>query len=80
MYWLRRRWISRFNAISVLKGVIKMRGNPLRDAVVAAERLTIIHKLRGNLSAAVYSITGEMPCSIDAGKLRSTLRVLPQPF
>ena len=37
--------MSRFDAISALERVVKMRGNRLRDAVVLAERLVIMREL-----------------------------------
>jgi hypothetical protein len=44
-YWLKGRWISRFDVISALGRLFKTRGNRLNGAVAFAERLVIMHKL-----------------------------------
>jgi hypothetical protein len=44
-YWLKGRQRNRLDAIGVLRGGSKMRGNPLGDGVALVERLVIIHEL-----------------------------------
>ncbi len=44
-YWPKRRQRNRLDVISVLRGEGKIRGNPLGDGIVLAERLVIIYEL-----------------------------------
>jgi hypothetical protein len=45
IFWLRRRWMSRYDTIGALEGLGKTRDNRLRDAVALAERLVIMREL-----------------------------------
>jgi hypothetical protein len=45
IFWLRRRWISRFVATSVLGRGFKVRADRLYDAVALAGNLVIMRKL-----------------------------------
>jgi hypothetical protein len=45
IFWPRRRWISRFNAISVLEGFVRTRGNRARSVIILIEKLGIIREL-----------------------------------
>ena len=44
IFWPRRRWMSRFDAINALEGVIKTRGNWARGVVETVGRLVTIHE------------------------------------
>jgi hypothetical protein len=45
IFWPRRRWISRFDIISILEGFIGTRGNRARGTIVFIEKLGIIREL-----------------------------------
>jgi hypothetical protein len=45
IFWPKRRWISRFNTISILEGFVRTRGNQARGAIVLVEKLGIIREL-----------------------------------
>ncbi len=45
IFWPKRRWTSRFDATSALEGVVKTRGNRVRDAVGIMGRLVIMRGL-----------------------------------
>jgi hypothetical protein len=44
MYWLKRRWMSRFDVTSALGRLFKTRVNRLDGAVALAQRLVIMYK------------------------------------
>jgi hypothetical protein len=45
IFWPKRRWTSRFDMTSALEGVVKTRGNQVRDAVGIVGRLVIMREL-----------------------------------
>jgi hypothetical protein len=45
IFWLKRRWMSRFDATSALEGLIEAREIRLDDAVALVERLVIMREL-----------------------------------
>jgi hypothetical protein len=45
IFWPRRRWISRFNTISVLEGFVRTKGNRARGVIIFMEKLGIIREL-----------------------------------
>jgi hypothetical protein len=45
IFWPKRRWISRFDAINSLKGFIRTRGNRAHGAMETVEKLGIIRGL-----------------------------------
>jgi hypothetical protein len=45
IFWPRRRWISRFDAINALERFVRTRGNRARGAVILVEKLGIIREL-----------------------------------
>jgi hypothetical protein len=45
IFWPRRRWINRFNTISVLERFVGTRGNQARGAIIFIEKLGIIREL-----------------------------------
>jgi hypothetical protein len=45
IFWPRRRWISRFDAISILEGFVRTRGNRARGAIILIEKLGIMREL-----------------------------------
>jgi hypothetical protein len=44
IFWPRKRWISRFDAISILERFVGIRGNRARGTIVLVEKLGIIRE------------------------------------
>jgi hypothetical protein len=45
IFWPRKRWINRFDTISILEGFVRTRGNRARGAIILVEKLGIIREL-----------------------------------
>jgi hypothetical protein len=44
IFWPRRRWINRFDAINILEGFVGTRGNRTRGTIVLVEKLGIMRE------------------------------------